>query len=133
MRIIHLVLPHRIINFINIYGFSVHLLNIPLLKFIFKNISQILDIIVPMDTKDDLLLSLFNLAQRINSHGGVLPGESMLERYKYFLQHSENKENCTYARKCKDLFLNYDYEDIKVRFLEVLELIRLVEGKNFGR
>jgi len=77
----------------------------------------------------DLLIELFNLAARINSHGGVLPGESMVERYKYFVEHSEYGKDCSFARKCKDLFLTYDYDDIVKQLKVVIQLIEDVEGK----
>jgi hypothetical protein len=80
----------------------------------------------------DLLLELDNLGQRMHSHGGKLE-ESMLERYRYFVEHSEQGRNCVYAKKCKELFLCYDYEDVRKQFLETLELFRTVEGETFGR
>ena len=80
----------------------------------------------------NLLQVLYNLFKRINSHGGVIEA-NILERYIYFIEHSENKENCMYAKKYKELFLKYDYEDIKKRFLEVLDKLREIEGENFGK
>lgn len=81
---------------------------------------------------DDLLIALDNLQRRINSHGGKMDGDSMVERYRYFVEHSERGTQCTYARKCKEIFLRYDYEDIRDQLLLVLEHLRLIEGKEFG-
>ncbi len=81
---------------------------------------------------DDLLLKLHKLTERANNHGGSL-SESMLERYRYFVEHSEHGKDCSYARKCKDLFLTHDYDDTKKLFLEVLEMYRIIEGDGFGR
>lgn len=82
--------------------------------------------------KEDLLIQLDNLAQRMHQHGGKLD-ESMLERYRYFVEHSEKGQNCVYAKKCKELFLCYDYEDVRAQFIKTLELFRTVEGDRFGR
>lgn len=80
-----------------------------------------------------MLLALHELATRINSHGGVLDGDSMVERYKYFVEHSDAGKDCSYARKCKDLFLRYDYEDIKKLLVKTLEQFRIIEGSDFGK
>lgn len=71
----------------------------------------------------DLLVELHKLAVRINSHGGVLSGDSMVERYRYFVEHSPDGENCAFARKCRDLFLTHDYEDILAQLRIVIELL----------
>lgn len=79
-----------------------------------------------MSTKTDdtdILLELWKLSERIRSHGGVLPGDSMIERYKYFVENTEYGRACVYARKSRDLFLTHDYEDIKKQLLHVVELI----------
>ncbi len=81
---------------------------------------------------NDLLLSLFALQERINSHGGVLKGESMIERYHWYVNHSDKGRDCAYARKCRDLFNTYDYDTIRQMFLETLELFRVIEGPSFG-
>jgi len=80
----------------------------------------------------DLIIELDTLQKRINSHGGKMDGDSMAERYRYFVEHSERGKSCVYARKCKDLFLRYDYEDIRDQLLLVLEELRLIEGRDFG-
>jgi hypothetical protein len=71
----------------------------------------------------DLLIELWNLSERIRSHGGVLPGESMVERYKYYVEHSESGKDCVYARKCRDLFLTHDYDDVVAQLKKVMELL----------
>jgi len=80
----------------------------------------------------NLLESLNSLVSRINNHGGKLDA-SMLERYIYFIEHSEFGKDCSYARKCMDLFIKYDYNDVRALFLDVLEQFRLIEGKDFGK
>lgn len=74
------------------------------------------------DHKDDLLIQLWELSNRIRSHGGVLPGDSMIERYKYFVENTEYGRACVYARKSKDLFLTHDHEDIKKLIFHIVEM-----------
>ena len=81
--------------------------------------------------KDDLLIQLHILSTRISSHGGVI-GESMVERYKYFVEHSEHGKDCAYARKCRDLFEKFDYSDILEEFKKTLRLFELVEGRKLN-
>lgn len=57
----------------------------------------------------------------------------MLERYNYFIYNSEHGRECKYARKCLDIFLEEDYEDIRKLLLEVLSEFRNVEGDKFGK
>ena len=82
----------------------------------------------------DLLLKLYNLQKSINSNMGepTTQDESLLYRYKYFIEHSDLGEDCHYAAKCKDLFLKFEYDRIKGDLLEVLEIMRTIEGKDFG-
>ena len=87
-----------------------------------------------MDEKtSNVLDALYDLVERIKTHGGKLKEASMLERYKYFRDHSEYKENCPYAAKCRELFMQYDYKDVTELFLKVLEKYRIIEGDKFGR
>ena len=82
----------------------------------------------------DLLENLFTLWSRLSRHGdGEKTTGGMLERYHWFLHNSEYKEDCQYTKKCQDLFLRTDYEDIKKLFLECLAAFRQVEGDTFGR
>lgn len=71
---------------------------------------------------NDLLIALWELSERIRSHGGILPGDSMIERYKYFVEHSEYGAGCVYARKSRDLYLQHDHEDIKKLIFHIMEL-----------
>lgn len=80
--------------------------------------------------KKDLLTSLFALWQRM---AGAQKNGGMLERYNWFLNNSEYKEDCAYTLKCQDLFLKLDYEEVKTLFLECLSEFRKVEGDSFGR
>lgn len=83
--------------------------------------------------QEDLLSLLWELCQRIQSHGGVLKGDSLFERYDYFVKNSSSGKDCQYAKKCQALILKHDYDDIMKLFLKVLEQYRLVEGNNFGK
>lgn len=42
-------------------------------------------------------------------------------------------ENCAYYRKSRNLFMDKDYQELKLLFLETLEEFRKVEGDNFGK
>lgn len=44
---------------------------------------------------------------------------------------AEMGDDCRYYRKSRELFLQKDYEELKVLFLEVTEQWRLIEGKEF--
>jgi hypothetical protein len=85
------------------------------------------------ELEPDLLTLLDILAKRI--HPPMNPNQysdSMIERYNFFITHSEFGKDCTYARKCKDIFLREDYEQIKQIFLDTLVQFRMVEGNQFG-
>ncbi len=82
----------------------------------------------------DLLSSLYQLFLRLSFHvdnTGKTNG-GMLERYHWFINNSEYGSNCQYARKCKDLFERFDYEEIRDLFLVCLEEFRKIEGAEFG-
>lgn len=82
----------------------------------------------------DLLTSLHSLWDRLSRHAsGDKRTGGMLERYVYFLEHSEHGENCAYAVKSKDLFLRFDYEEIRDLFLTCLTEFRKVEGEDWGK
>ncbi len=76
-----------------------------------------------MTPEPDILLELWKLSERIRSHGGVLPGDSMIERYKFFCENTEYGRSCVYARKSRDLFLKHDWEDIRKQLLSLVSLI----------
>lgn len=78
--------------------------------------------------------SLYDLWVRIKDHKGSQKNNNMLEKYDYFVRNSNRGRSCTYAHKCKALFLLSDYEDIKKHLLQVIENIREVPGdENFGK
>jgi hypothetical protein len=77
----------------------------------------------------NILSALWALYQRINTHGGVLKDANMIERWAKFSEHSEAGENCQFAKKCQYLFEKYDYEDIRKLVLEVLDQIKIIDGK----
>jgi hypothetical protein len=83
------------------------------------------------------MINLYELWERMNKHGkNSIDKKStggMLERYQWFINNSNMGDSCTYAKKCLDLFLREDYEDIKKLFLECLKEFRSVEGDNFGK
>ncbi len=78
----------------------------------------------------DLLLLLDDLRLRLINKEGY---SDLVEQYKYFITHSEYGKDCQYARKAKDIWLKYDYNDIKTLFLLILEQYRVIEGQDFGR
>lgn len=83
----------------------------------------------------DLLLSLNKLRKRLNYNSLNPDNQSigpLIDAYEDFINRSEYKENCTYAIKIKDFFLKLDYNDIRQELLEVLEIIKTIEGKEFG-
>jgi hypothetical protein len=75
----------------------------------------------------DLIIELWNLCERIRNHGGKPDLDSMAERYKYFVENSEHGKDCSYARKCRDLFERHDYEDVKKQFLLVASLWKNID------
>jgi hypothetical protein len=77
----------------------------------------------------DLLTTLNDLRIRLMSHGEPV----FVQQYNHFVTHSEFGFSCGYAKKCKELFLKYDYEELRDLFLKTLEQFRLVEGKDFGK
>lgn len=78
--------------------------------------------------------SLFDLWVRMKDHDGSQKNNNMLEKYDYFVRHSNRGRSCTYAHKCKALFLMSDYQDVKKQLLEVIEHIREVPGdEEFGK
>jgi len=82
-------------------------------------------------TTKNLLTVLHNFVNRVKTRPGG--SEGFCERYNFFLTTSEYGADCTYARKCMDLFLSEDYPEIRVLFLEVLAEFRSIEGEDFGR
>lgn len=58
---------------------------------------------------------------------------NLLERWVHFSIYSDQGDACKYARKCEDLFMQHDYEQVKKTFLCALEQFRIIEGQNFGR
>jgi hypothetical protein len=86
-----------------------------------------------MNRQQVVMDTLFDLYQRINNHNGDSLGTNMLERYNYFVNHSEKSRECTYALKCLNLFFLKDYNKVKELLLLALQAIRTIEGDSFGR
>lgn len=79
-----------------------------------------------------LLDTLADLQERM-SHTGDDPGTmNVIESHDYFSRESNQGRECTYALKAKSLFLQQDYEQIKLLFLKALQAFRSIEGKSFG-
>lgn len=88
-----------------------------------------------MNQHKDLLLSLNKLRKRLN-YNSLHPANQeygpLISAYEDFINRSEYKENCSYAIKIKDFFMQFDYEAIKLEIKEVLHIIRTIEGKDWG-
>jgi hypothetical protein len=82
-----------------------------------------------LESDPDLLTSLNDLRISLESEGDSV----FIQRYQHFITHSEFRKDCGYAKKCKELFLKYDYVRIKNHFLKALEQFRTIEGKDFGK
>jgi hypothetical protein len=81
----------------------------------------------------DLLEALCSLAKILNSSLAPNHPSSLLDKYNYFINNSTHGRDCQYAIKAKEMFLKYDYEEVKKMFLIVLDEYRKVEGVKFGR
>lgn len=68
---------------------------------------------------------LFQLWHRLNYHRGDEKfRDPIIERYKYFLDHSQYGENCEYAKKYLAHFLKEDYEIVRDLILQLAEKMR---------
>jgi len=79
----------------------------------------------PSDNRDKLLDLLYKLYYRLHNHRGVPCQESLLEKYNYFISHSESGRNCTYAQKCREMFFSEDYEEVSKLLVEVQKLLKI--------
>lgn len=70
----------------------------------------------------DLIDILCEINDRFTHHGGVIEGNP-LERYFYFIKHSEHGKNCSYAIKYRQLFEKHDMEAIRPLILEAAALL----------
>jgi len=80
-----------------------------------------------MDKVDNLLLSLYHLYYRLQNHKGVVARDSLLTKWKYFLENSEQGAGCTYAQKARHLFLSEDLEEVKRLLSEVNDCLQELE------
>jgi hypothetical protein len=72
---------------------------------------------------------LEDLRERLNRTGPEgADGSDFLRRYRSFIEISDKGRACTYAMKCKELFLLSDYHDIKELLEQVQEAIELYEA-----
>ena len=76
-----------------------------------------------------LLDTLYELQQRLLHTGGG-KGIELLEKYRGLIEVSNMGRACTYAMKCKNLFMNNDYQEIK-RLVQKVMLI-MDEMENGG-
>jgi len=90
---------------------------------------------VPEDTTrpgSPLLHALHDLGESL-TRSNWDKDANLLHRWVHFSIYSDQGDACKYARKCEDLFMEHDWEEVKKGVLHALEQIRLVEGKDFGR
>jgi len=74
---------------------------------------------------DDEIMDLLVRLDYVLHHGKLgLKEDSLLERYQGFLNNSTYGKECTYARKCKHLFMTNDWADARGLILSLLELIK---------
>jgi hypothetical protein len=71
----------------------------------------------------DLIDILAELQHRFTHHGGTLEG-NVLERYFYFIQHSEYGKKCSFALKSRELFLRHDFEAVMKLVCEAADFYR---------
>lgn len=77
---------------------------------------------------DQLLLDLlWDLSIRLKTNQ---PGNSMLERYNYFIRSSDRGRACTYAMKCKQLFYTYDYQEVKELLKKINDIVDMIDNEN---
>ena len=82
---------------------------------------------------NNVLDALWSLYKRIQNHAGQIEGANCLERYARLVEMSDRGYSCQFARKYMNLFMEHDYEDVRTKFLNTLEMFRLIEGDGFGR
>jgi hypothetical protein len=65
------------------------------------------------------------------SHTGDNPKKmNVIEAYSKFIETSPKGRTCTYALKCKSLFMMQDYKEVKKLLEEVLEHMEEIENSN---
>lgn len=57
----------------------------------------------------------------------------MLEKYDYFIRSSSAGRACTYATKSRELFMAFDWAEVRPLVLKLLEAARELEGVDFGK
>lgn len=68
---------------------------------------------------------LYDLSVRLKKHRGE--GPDLLERYDFFVRNSSRGRGCTYAHKCRQLFLSGDWKDISHKLDEIFSVMK-IEG-----
>ena len=76
-----------------------------------------------------ILDSLSDLIERASTHDNKNKKNSMVEKYDYFIRHSDRGRACTYALKCKQLFVMSDLDDIKKEVEKLVSAIRLTDER----
>lgn len=82
---------------------------------------------MPEDNKNfgNLLKSIWKLTNTLK----ILKQNSLVEKYNYFIEHSDKGDNCTYAQKCLLLFRNEgEYELVKNDINLIISTIDQIEG-----
>ena len=69
--------------------------------------------------EDRLLDLLWELEEILN----VRSQDSLIEKYNYFVNHSEHGRECTYAKKTQALFFKDQYSKVRSKVLELNHLI----------
>jgi len=88
----------------------------------------------PNEPVDYVLDGLWDLITRINTHDKKHLGNNMLEKYDYFARHGKQGRNCTYGLKAKQMFMIYDWPDVKKQLKKIVEYIRTIPGsENFAK
>jgi hypothetical protein len=82
----------------------------------------------PISPSQLLLEKLHILHQRLsNTEKDQQTKLNTIQAYNYFINHSPLGRDCTYAKKCIDIFYSQMYEDVKQMILELVDLVRQVD------
>ena len=76
-----------------------------------------------MNEKLPLNQKLLDLLWELEGILGVRSGDSLIEKYSYFVTNSEHGRDCTYAKKTEALFFKDQYSKVRSKILELNHLI----------
>lgn len=71
----------------------------------------------------DIFDLLLDLKWRLDHTGGSKSADSPIDRYRWFMDHSEHGKRCGYAIKTKELFFKYDWNKVRAMILELAATI----------